>query len=293
MRVGIGSSYEAADPAFVDEILPRVDFVEVIPDTLAVRQGGRARIPAATLRELATIARHARVIVHGVGLSIGSADAWNEDYFALLDQVLEAVPVAWHSEHLAFSRVDGQFIGTMLALPRTQQTLDLVCERVRRLRERYPLPFLLENTVNLLPDPPAAMSEAGFLNRLTRDSGCELLLDLYNLECNAHNQGWSMTDAVAELDLDRVREIHLACGIEHEGLMLDIHSRRTRASTRAWLTEVLEQTPRLEAVIYELMPEAVPTLGHAAWADEITELKTLITRPPWTSRPISAACAGS
>ena len=293
MRIGMGSSYEAADPAFVDTILPHVDFVEVIPDTLAVRQGGRARIPAATLRELATIARHARVIVHGVGLSIGSADAWNEDYFALLDQVLEAVPVAWHSEHLAFSHIDGQFVGTMLALPRTQQTLDLVCERVRRIRERYALPFLLENTVNLLPDPPAPISEAGFLNRLARDSGCELLLDLYNLECNAHNQGWSMADAIAELDLDRVREIHLACGIEHEGLMLDIHSRRTRASTRAWLDQVLEQTPRLEAVIYELMPEAVPTLGHAAWADEITQLKTLIARPAWISRPTNAACVGS
>jgi uncharacterized protein (UPF0276 family) len=293
MRIGMGSSYEAADPAFVDQILPHVDFVEVIPDTLAVRQGGRARIPAATLRELATIARHARVIVHGVGLSIGSADAWNEDYFALLDQVLAAVPVAWHSEHLAFSHIDGQFIGTMLALPRTEQTLDLVCERVRRIRERYALPFLLENTVNLLPDPPASISEAGFLNRLAHDSGCELLLDLYNLECNAHNQGWSMADAIAELDLDRVREIHLACGIEHEGLMLDIHSRRTRACTRAWLDQVLEQTPRLQAVIYELMPEAVPTLGHAAWADEITQLKTLIARLPWTSRPTSAACADS
>ncbi len=293
MRVGIGSSYEAADPAFVDTILPQVDFVEVIPDTLALKQGRRARIPSETLRELETIARHARVIVHGVGLSIGSAETWNEDYFALLDQVLDAVPVAWHSEHLAFSLVDGQFVGTMLALPRTQQTLDLVCERVRRIRERYPLPFLLENTVNLLPDPPASISEAGFLNRLARNSGCELLLDLYNLECNAHNQGWSMADGLAELDLDRVREIHLACGIEHEGLMLDIHSRRTRISTRAWLAEVLEQTPRLEAVIYELMPEAVPTLGHAAWADEIELLKSFITERSWTSRPTNAACAGS
>ncbi len=288
----MGSSYEATDPAFVDHILPRVDFVEVIPDTLAVREGGRSRIPAATLRELGELARHATVIVHGVGLSIGSAGRWNDEYFALLDQLLEAVPVAWHSEHLAFSQVDGQFVGTMLALPRTQEALDMVCERVRRIRERYALPFLLENTVNLLPDPPADCSEAAFLNQLARDSGCELLLDLYNLECNAHNQGYGVDDFLAELDLDPVREIHLACGIEHSGLMLDIHSRRTLESTRRWLRQVIARAPRLQAVIYELMPEAVPTLGHQAWADEIDSLAQLI-RSEWTSRTTSAACAAS
>ena len=293
MRVGIGCSYEAADPAFVDLILPRVDFVEVIPDTLAVRQGRQSRIPTSTLRELETIARQATVIVHGVGLSIGSADRWNDDYFPLLDQVLEAVPVAWHSEHLAFSLVDGQFVGTMLALPRTQEALDLVCERVRRIRERYALPFLLENTVNLLPDPPSCFSEAGFLNRLASESGCELLLDLYNLECNAHNQGYAISDFLAELDFEPVRELHLAGGVEHSGLMLDIHSRRTRDSTRRWLPEVIARAPRLQAVIYELMPEAVPTLGHQAWAAEIESLEQLIPASRWTSRPTSAACAGS
>jgi uncharacterized protein (UPF0276 family) len=293
MKVGIGSSYEAADPAFVDLILPRIDYVEVIPDTLAVRQGKRSRIPDPTLRELGQLARQATVIVHGVGLSIGSADGWNEDYFQLLDQVLEAVPVAWHSEHLAFSRVDGRFVGTMLALPRTQEVLDLVCERVRRIRERYALPFLLENSVNLLPDPPADFSEAAFLNRLARDSDCELLLDLYNLECNAHNQGYAIHEFLDELELDPVREIHLACGIEHSGLMLDIHSRRTRESTRRWLQQVIARAPNLQAVIYELMPEAVPTMGHASWTEEIDLLARLIQEDRWTSRPTSAACAGS
>lgn len=289
----MGCSYEAADPAFVDHILPRVDFVEVIPDTLAVRQGRQSRIPAATLRQLETIARHATVIVHGVGLSIGSAGRWNEAYFALLDQLLETIPVAWHSEHLAFSLVDGQFVGTMLALPRTQEVLDLLCERVRRIHERYALPFLLENTVNLLPDPPDELSEAGFLNRLARESGCELLLDLYNLECNAHNQGYLVADFLAELELAPVRELHLAGGVEHSGLMLDIHSRRTRDSTRSWLPEVIAHAPNLQAVIYELMPEAVPVMGHSAWAEEIDLLARLIQENRWTSRPTSAACAGS
>lgn len=276
MKARIGTSYEAADPAFVERILPLVDYVELIPDTLAVREGRRTRIPAQTLRQLESMAEQATLIVHGVGLSIGSADSWNEDYFRLLDQILETVPVAWHSEHLAFTHVDGYFTGTMLALPRTQEALDLVAQRTRRILARYPLPFLLENTVNLLPDPPAEMSEAAFLNRLAAESGCGLLLDLYNLECNAHNQGYAAADFLAELDLSSVRELHLAGGTEHAGLMLDIHSRRTRDSTQRLLPEVLARAPAVEAVIYEVMPEALPVLGHPAWADEIEQLETLL-----------------
>ena len=275
-RARIGTSYEAADPAFVERILPLVDYVELIPDTLALREGRRAIIPDRTLRELQTLAQQATLIVHGVGLSIGSADGWNDDYFALLDQLLDAVPVAWHSEHLAFTHVDGRFTGTMLALPRTQETLELVAQRVQRIQQRYALPFLLENTVNLLPDPPAEMSEAAFLNRLAQQTGCGLLLDLYNLECNAHNQDWDAADFLAELDMSRVRELHLACGTEHGGLMLDIHSRRTRDSTRQLLPQVLACAPQVEAVIYEVMPEALPALGHQAWADEIALLDSLL-----------------
>jgi uncharacterized protein (UPF0276 family) len=258
MKAGVGTSFEEVDPAFTSLILPLADVIEVIPDTLAVKQG-----------------KHP-IIVHGVGLSIGSFHGWNENYFRLLDQILAVVPVAWHSEHLGFINVDGQFVGTMLALPRTQEALDLVAERTRHIMERYPLPFFLENIVNLLPDPPAEMTEAAFLNRLARNSGCELLLDIYNLECNAHNQDYAIPDFLDEIDLNLVREIHVAGGTERAGLMLDIHSRRTREMTRKLLPEVLSRTPNIEAIIYEVMHQAVPALGHQAWAEELHFLRSVV-----------------
>jgi uncharacterized protein (UPF0276 family) len=276
MKAGVGTSFEEVDPAFTSLILPLADVIEVIPDTLAVKQGKHPIIPEAALQNLSEIAEHATIIVHGVGLSIGSFHGWNENYFRLLDQILAVVPVAWHSEHLGFINVDGQFVGTMLALPRTQEALDLVAERTRHIMERYPLPFFLENIVNLLPDPPAEMTEAAFLNRLARNSGCELLLDIYNLECNAHNQDYAIPDFLDEIDLNLVREIHVAGGTERAGLMLDIHSRRTREMTRKLLPEVLSRTPNIEAIIYEVMHQAVPALGHQAWAEELHFLRSVV-----------------
>ena len=273
----VGTSYVGVDSAFVDHVLPYANFIEVIPDTLAVNQGEHRVIPKETLRDLTEIAKQAIIIVHGVGLSIGSYSGWNEDYFRLLDQIFDVVPVAWHSEHLGFVNVDDQFTGTMLSLPRTQEALDLVSERIRLLMERYQLPFLIEHIVNLFPDPPADMSEAIFLNQLARDSSCELLLDIYNLECSAHNQGYAVNDFLNEIDLDLVREIHVAGGTERAGLMLDVHSRRTRSTTRKLLPDILTQASQVEAVIFEIMPQALPVLGHSAWADELRLLRTLVS----------------
>lgn len=273
----VGTSYVGVDSAFVDHVLPFADFIEVIPDTLAVNQGKHRVIPKETLRDLTEIATQATIIVHGVGLSIGSFNGWNESYFRLLEQIIDVIPVAWHSEHLGFVNVGDQFTGTMLSLPRTEEALDLVSERVRLITERYKLPFLLEHIVNLLPDPPADMSEASFLNRLAMDSGCELLLDIYNLECNAHNQGYAVSDFLNEIDLNFVREIHVAGGTERAGLMLDVHSRRTSSATRQLVPDILTHASQVEVVIFEIMPEALSVLGgHTAWADELRLLRTLV-----------------
>lgn len=167
-------------------------------------------------------------------------------------------------------------MGTMLALPRTHETLDLLTARVLQIMKRYQLPFLLENVVNLLPDPPAEMTEAAFLNELAIKSGCSLLLDIYNLECNAHNQDYSVTDFLSEIDFNLVREIHVASGTERNGLMLDVHSQLTRNTTQKLLSGILAQAAQTEAVIFELMPEAVPVHGHNTWAEELRMLRSIV-----------------
>lgn len=276
MTLRIGTSLEDISPSFIETILPHVDLLEVSPDSMARKgESGEPMIPKETLQWLADLAQQVTIIIHGIGLSIGTVQGWNSTYLRLLDQILDAVPVGWHSEHLGFTHVNGHFTGTMLSLPRTREALDLVVERIGWIRERYPLPFLLENIVNLLPDPPAQMTEATFLNQITRQTGCDLLLDVYNLRCNAHNQDYDLADFLEHIDLSRVREIHLAGGVEHAGLMLDVHSRRSEAETRNQLAKVLPHCPNAEAIVYEVMSQAVPALGYQAWEDELLDLRDL------------------
>jgi uncharacterized protein len=273
VRPAIGTTYAGHDPELLEAILPFVDYVEVTPDTLAVRGPDGPQFPADVLAELRAISTDAAIIVHGIGLSIGTASGLSSAYLHLLDTFLEKIDVSWHSEHLGYTTVDGQFLGTMLTLPRTEEALDLLCARVEQLQTRYGLPFLLENVVHLLPDPEGDYSEAAFLNELTGRTGCGLIVDAYNLRCDAHNYGLDVDAFLSELHTDAVREIHVAGGVHRGSLMLDVHSRRIAPETMTVAQAIMDRSAQVAVTLYEVMREAVPVLGSEAIATELAALQ--------------------
>jgi uncharacterized protein len=281
VRPGLGTTYEGYNPALTERVLPFVDYIEVTPDALVQASSDTFTLDDRAMSELKEIGKDVTIIVHGVGLSIGSHDGWSERYIRILDSFMEQIDVAWHSEHLGYTTVDGENLGTMLAMPKTDEALDLVCDRVRALQERYGLPFLIENIVHILPDYPGDYSEAGFLNALATRTGCGLILDVYNLECDAHNHGFDIPAFLDELDLRNVHELHVACGIEHKGLLLDVHSRLTSQSTIELAQQVIARAGgTVDVVTYEVLREAVPGLGHEAIAGELERLRRAFALSP-------------
>src|SRR5262249_12796667 len=216
------------------------------------------------------------LIVHGIGLSIGSFDHWNEAYLHLLDQFFSRFTPRWHSEHLGFTTVSDENLGTMLALPRTEEMLDLVCERIRKIQKRYRVPFVVEYIIDLLPDAPADYSPAAFLNAITSRTGCGLILDAYNLECDAHNFGLDVSGFLDELDCTHVKEVHLAGGFQHNGFKLDIHSRSTADSTLTLALDIVGRCPNLEVATFELLKEAIPKLGHDGICAELLRIRKAV-----------------
>ncbi len=272
-RPALATTYEGVGSNFLERIVPLVEFLEIPPDSIARTQDGRTSLRPEVLDQIASVLSRVDLIVHGIGLSIGSYDGWNESYLRLLDEFFSRFTPRWHSEHLGFTTVDGENLGTMLALPRTDEMLDLLCERIERIQARYPVPFLVEHIIHLLPDAPAAYSPAAFLNAITARTGCGLILDVYNLECDQRNFGLDIPTFLEELDLTTVREIHLAGGSEHDGFKLDIHSQPTADSTLQLALNVVRQCPNLEVITYELLKEAIPNLGHDAICAELGRIR--------------------
>lgn len=271
----LATTYEGDDIALLERILPLVDVIEISPDAIATSKDGQARLRPEILEEYRAVSRNVDFIAHGVGLSIGSFDRWQESYLRLLDELFDSVELRWHSEHLACTVVGGENVGTMFPMPRTEEALDMVCHRVRLLQERYGVPFLLEHVIHLLPEVPAEFTPAGFLNAITSRTGCGLILDAYNLECDVVNQGFNVAAFLDELDLDPVRELHLAGGTQHKGFQLDIHSSRTMDPTLALAVEIVQRARNLQVVTFEFLKEAVGLLGHKGICDELIRLRGL------------------
>lgn len=277
-RPALAATYEGDDAELLARIVPLVDYIEVSPDTIAASHGGDARLRDDVVDEYAAVRTQVGFIAHGIGLSIGSFDGWNERYIRLLDELFGRLDIAWHSEHLGCTTVAGENVGTMFALPRTDEALDLICMRVQRIQDRYRAPFLLEHIVNLLPDEPPAYTPAGFLNAITARTGCGLIVDAYNLECDAHNQGLDIPAFLAELDMAAVRELHLAGGVEHDGFHLDVHSGLVRDSTLELGLDVVRRAPGLSVITYEFLKEAVPLIGHDGICTELSRIRTAISQ---------------
>jgi uncharacterized protein (UPF0276 family) len=273
----LGTTYEGGDAQLLEHVLPLVDFVEVTPDSMAEYHEEHPALPDHAIGELKDIGSQAHLIVHGVGLSIGTHDGYSENYLQIVDTLMDQVEVDWHSEHLGYVNVDGQHLGTMLAVSKTEQVLDMLCERIRKIQQRYGIPFLIENIVHILPDFDGEYSDAVFLNALAERTGCGLILDVYNLECDAHNHGFNIPQFLGELEMEHVREIHLAGGVIDRGFRLDVHSRITEDSTISLARQVIAAAPKLQTVTYELLPEAVPKLGYGGITAELKRLRQALT----------------
>ncbi|HEU5292458.1 MAG TPA: DUF692 family protein [Cyclobacteriaceae bacterium] len=286
MSYSIGTTYEGKNLDYLLRIAPHVDHIEVSPDSISTNIGGAVTIHPDILKQLQWVATETNIdiLLHGVGLSIGSYDHWNDEYLRLLDQLFNSIPsIKWHSEHLAYTRVNGENLGTMLALPRTDEVLDLVSERVNAIQERFKHRFLLENVASMLPDPGSKYSEAGFLNKITELTGCGLILDVYNMECDAYNFGFKIAPFFDELNINSVYELHVAGGAidaEHD-FKMDVHSRRLSQSTLDLTQKVFDRSPKnLKAVTYEILEEFVGNIGDDNIINELTGLRNMSRHEP-------------
>jgi hypothetical protein len=172
--------------------------------------------------------------------------------------------------------INGEFINVMLPVNRNNENLQLVCDRIHYLQERYKMPFLIENIAHLLPDYDSQYTDAAFLNEITKRTGCGLILDLYNIYCDAFNYQFNINAFLEELNLDAVREIHLANGSIYKDRMMDIHSNAVSEEVLNLTKNTLPKTKNVELVTFELLPDAIPVMGYKGIEAELIRIKKAV-----------------
>ena len=207
---------------FIDGQVP-VDFVEVISENFMVDGGQPRRI----LRE---VREQYPVALHGVSMSIGSADGLNPDYLARLRTMIGEIEPLFVSDHLCWTRIEGFNSHDLLPLPYTAEALDVVCANVSRAQDYVGRAMLVENPSSYIAFDGADMSEWEFLNALCRRTGCGLLLDVNNIFVSAQNHGLDALAYIEGVPAERVRQVHLAGHTVGEAMLIDTHDQPVCAS---------------------------------------------------------------
>ncbi|MEW2635284.1 DUF692 domain-containing protein [Streptomyces sp. NPDC048389] len=220
LGIGIGWRPEIAETV---ERLPGLDWVEVVAENICP-----GHLPPALLR---LRSRGVRVVPHGVSLGLGGADRPSQRRLADLAERAQALGAPLVTEHIAFVRAGGARTaspaleaGHLLPVPRTRDALGVLCENVRIAQDSLPVPLALENIAALISWPGEELTEGQFLAELVERTGVRLLIDVANLHTNHVNRGEDPSQALDELPVEAIAYVHVAGGIERDGIWHDTHA---------------------------------------------------------------------
>jgi len=204
---------------YYDEVIqqrPSVDWFEVLTENYMV-PGGKP------LYYLDKIREHYPMVMHGVSLSIGSTDPLDRGYLKALKQLILRVQPHWVSDHLCWTGVEHTNSHDLLPLPYNESTILHVVERIKQVQDYLGQQILIENLSSYVTYCQSEMTEWEFLNEIARRSDCFILLDINNIYVSARNHHFQATDYLQAIDLDRVRQFHLAGHSDNGEMIIDTH----------------------------------------------------------------------
>lgn len=282
-------------PAFAHAPLPRIGFVEVHSENFFNPHDAASRV-------LQHVRRDMPVSLHGVGLSLGSADGLDPWHLERLTELVARVEPVRVSDHASFAR--GRLGGAravhandLLPLAFTRGQLDILAANVQQAQERLRRPILVENLSSYVGWRDADYAEPEFFAELGRRTGCGLLLDVNNLMVNAKNArvvdplhtvcDW-IDDLARAASAGMVGEIHLAGHSEQPDLVVDDHA--SAVSLPVWMAYA--HALRTLGPVPTLIEWDTDLPDLQVLVDEAVQARTLLDGAPTPDRVAASSVAG-
>ena len=255
------------------------DFLECAPENW-IGVGGRLGDAFEALAE-----RHP-VTCHGLSLSLGGPSPLDETFIARVGRFLERHRVALYSEHLSWCSDDGHLYD-LLPLPFTEEAVEYVAARIRRVQEILGRRIAVENVsyYAALPVAPAqALDEADFVEAVLDRADCDLLLDVNNIHVNAVNHGYDASAFLRRMPSARIACYHVAGHHdEASGLKVDTHGAAVR--DEAW--DLLAEAYRVHGLRPTLLERDFNFPPFGELLQELGRIRGL-QRPADTSGAVAA-----
>jgi uncharacterized protein (UPF0276 family) len=200
---------------------PLLDFVEVHSENFF---GSAGEIGGASRRLLELVRADYALSLHGVGLSLGSAEPVQREHLQQLKWLEQRFAPRWMSDHVAWVGIGGRYANDLLPLPYTEEALAIVRGNVLTTQDFLGRRILVENPSGYLSFTHSSIPEWEFMNALANFADCGILLDINNIYVSAMNLGFDPRAYIAAIDATRVEEIHLAGFTRTPERLVDTHS---------------------------------------------------------------------
>jgi len=232
------------------------------------------------LSYLDRIRRDYPISLHGIGLSLGSAEGIDGIHLERIRRVVERFEPGLVSEHLSWSTVGGTYLADLLPLPMTEEALDLVCSNVDRVQAYLERRILIENPSSYLCFKHSSIPEWEFLAAVAQRTGCGILCDVNNVYVSASNHGWDASTYLAALPIEAIGEIHLA---GHS--VRQIHDER--------VLRIDDHSSRVAPAVWALYAEALARFGQVPtlieWDTDVPALDVLLDEAAQATRYLERA----
>jgi uncharacterized protein (UPF0276 family) len=200
---------------------PDIDWFEIISENFMVEGGKPIEI-------LTRIMENYPVVMHGVSLSIGGAEALDWDYLKKLKALARLTKTPWVSDHLCWGRLPGAHYHDLLPLPYTKEVIKYVSERARIIQDFLEVPFALENLSSYVAYQADEMEEWEFYSSVVEKADIHMMLDVNNIYVSSRNHGFDPKDYYQNIPMERVLQIHIAGHSDHGDYVLDTHNNYVR-----------------------------------------------------------------
>ena len=235
---------------------------------------------AAAVRNLSEIRKNFPISLHSVGNSLGSAQSLDLTHLKKLKNLVEVIDPFLISDHISWGRIDQNHLNDLLPLPYTKASLQAVSDNVSRMQDFLRRKILVENPSTYLTFKNSEMDEVEFINELTKQTGCGLLLDVNNIFVSSKNgSGFEPQAYLKKINKNIVGEIHLAGhsksqifdGKNYQEILIDTHNDVVCAEVWEIYQMALQEFGTLPSLIEwdQDFPEFAVLLSEAKKAQKI------------------------
>ncbi len=215
---GVGLRTEHLEELAYNSKRDDIDFLELAPENWMSIGGAKKQL-------LQKIAEKYPLIAHGLSLSLGASVELNIPFLSKVTDFLDDYNIQIYSDHLSFSQDQQGYLYELLPIPRYQDVLPYLVDRIHQVQDITKRPLVLEN-ISYYHTYPDQMPEDQFMIDLLRLSDCKLLLDINNVYVNSVNHNYDPFEFIKRMPTNAISYYHLAGHLKQaDNFLLDTHGK--------------------------------------------------------------------